>query len=153
MIEVRREWDEKSRLKRAHIMTSGGTNVTVSWAKNGEATIFYGRRGQKPRRLVGLPPDGMEFGDSVGNQRNVFNGFVVKHQSIIKKCEASLILDGKEMPSNQMVFDLNRSYLSRQDKEIMKLEIVAEIFGLSLDESRQVASFARNLRDARPGRQ
>ena len=152
MIYVNRKLNNKGRLESASIRTSYGYEVDVVWAKNGEATVVYGKQGKKHRRLVGLPPEGLEFGDSVGRQRNLFNGFILRRQSIVKKCEASLILDGKEMPTDQMVFDLNRSYKSRQEVTCEKLMALSQLLDLSKDEAKEVFAFAGRLKNARSGR-
>ncbi|MBQ4472632.1 MAG: hypothetical protein II942_05285 [Alphaproteobacteria bacterium] len=167
MIEISRKWNDKGRLEGARICTSGGYDVNVTWDKKGEATVVYGQIGKKHRRLVGLPSDGLEFGDSIRNHRNFFNGFIIKGQSVIKKCQASLILDGKEMPSDQMVFDLNRSYMSREEKrivdsvmsgiettdekqsELRKLALVGRLFNLSQEEAKQVVVFATHLKQTK----
>ena len=167
MIEINRKWNDKGRLEGARICTSGGYEVNVTWDKRGEATVVYGNLGKKPRRLVGLPSTGLEFGDSIRNHRNLFNGFVLRGQSIIKKCQASLILDGKEMPSEQMVFNLNRVYMSREEKriidsamsgikiaderqaELYKLVLVERLFNLSQKKAKQVVAFATQLKQAR----
>ena len=164
MIEINRRWSNKGRLEGAHICTSGGYEVDVAWDKNGEATVVYGQLGKKHRRLVGLPSDGLEFGDSVKNHRNFFNGFVLKGQSVIKKCQASLILDGKEMPTDQMDFNLNCSYMSREEKrivdsvmlgiettdqkqsELRKLALVGKLFNLSQEQAKEVVDFATRLK-------
>ena len=148
MISVTRRWSKKGRLEGARVCTSDGY-TDITWAKNGEATVLYGKFGKKPRRIIGLPSEGMEFGDSVGRQRNVFNGFLVRRQSIIKKCQASFILDGKEMPSDQTVFDLNRSYKSRQEIATEKLITLRKLFDLSEEEAQKVVAFTGRLKSER----
>lgn len=161
MIGIKRKW-KNGRLVGAHIATSGKHEAKITWAKNGEATISYGEWGKKPRRWVGVL-EGFEFGD--GDRRNgMYNVVELHNQTIIKKCDASLLLDGVEMPADQMVFDLNRSYMSREEKraaesaisqivvddqnetELRKLALVGVLFNLSQEEAKEVMKFATQLK-------
>ena len=148
MITVKRQWNQKGQLKSVAIATSGGKQAVIKWDKHGESTLLYGQEGRKQHRVVGVKE--FEMGDGEGRTFRA-NVIEVRGQRIIKKTDSSLMLDGKEMPEDQMVFDLNKEYMSREEKqvEIRKMAILGKLLGLERKEVKQVIDYANNLKKVR----
>ena len=154
-IEVHRNIDKKGRLVGTTITTSGGEQAEITWDKHGEATLLYGHKDEKKRRVVGVRK--FQMGDKDGSGK-VSNVVEIDGQEIIRKTSDPMVVDYVAMPDHQNRVDLNAWCPRNTEEETKKLEAVREmkkmaalgaLLDLEKDEVKQVISFANYLRNMR----
>jgi len=137
------------------IVTSGGEEAEITWAKNGEATLLYGHKGAKKHRVVGITNFEMGDGDRLGKRSNVVE---IRGQKIIRKTPDPMFVDWVAMPDYQSRVDLNvfrpretgeEHKKFEEMREMKKMATLAALLDLEKDEVKQVVSFANYLRNMR----